>query len=329
MDSKTLRKSLIPFALVITVLFLASCTPPAPVKPWDSKFLNQIKLSFIDTDTDANEVAGDVLLNLNNAPKPTGIGQYVLYWGSTAGDSGKGDKIAEVSVDISGNLLYSIPQDTAIPSSRNQYFLLYLKDAAGKESYSGISAGVTDETQSEAEKEAVKEAARVAEAAKLAETAAAKVAEAAAAIEKAKAVEEAKEEAKAEEAKAEEAKAEAAKAEAAKLPVIVIENVLFEYDKSDLKLEFKTKLINSFAELGNKYQIKVVISGHADERGSNEYNLALGERRAFNVKRFLISLGLLEQNISVISYGEEKPVDPRSNESAWEKNRRAETDINN
>ncbi|MBT7889320.1 MAG: OmpA family protein, partial [Deltaproteobacteria bacterium] len=113
----------------------------------------------------------------------------------------------------------------------------------------------------------------------------------------------------------------------AELVAIVIENVLFEYDKSYLKSEFKTKLINSFADAENKDQLKVVVSGHADERGSNEYNLALGERRAFTVKRFLISLGLSEENISVISYGEEKPVDPRQNETAWEKNRRAETDF--
>ncbi|MBT7888142.1 MAG: hypothetical protein HN580_03910, partial [Deltaproteobacteria bacterium] len=173
MDSKTLRRSLVPFALMISFLFLASCTPPAPVKPWDSKFLNQIKLSFIDTDTDANEVAGDVLLKLNNAPKPTGIGQYVLYWGSTASSSGKGNKIAEVSVNISGDLLFSIPQDTAIPSSRNKYFLLYLKDAASKESYSGISTSVTDEKQTEVVEEAAQEAeaTEVAKVAKVAEAA--------------------------------------------------------------------------------------------------------------------------------------------------------------
>ena len=66
------------------------------------------------------------------------------------------------------------------------------------------------------------------------------------------------------------------------------------------------------------------ISGHCDERGTIEYNLALGERRARSAKKFLVALGIAGDRISTISYGEEKPVDTRSNEAAWAQNRRDE-----
>jgi len=321
MESKIILRSKIALVLVCSLLFLASCGPAAPVKPWDSKFLSKIRLSFQDVDVDPKQIAGDVLLKLNDASKPSGINQYVLYWGGGASSSSKGDKIAEVSVNISGDLLYSIPQDTAIPSSRKSHFLLFLKNASGAESYSGINTRVTDKTQALAQKKET-EAAKKAETEKIVE--AVKIAETEKIVEAVKIAEVVKIE-KAELAKKQEA---AEEARIAKLSKIVIENVLFEYDRSYLKPEFKQKLVNSFADVQNKDEIRIVISGHADERGSNEYNLALGERRAYTVKRFLISLGLLEQNISVISYGEEKPVDSRHNDSAWEKNRRAETDYN-
>ena len=67
----------------------------------------------------------------------------------------------------------------------------------------------------------------------------------------------------------------------------------------------------------------VVIEGHCDERGTNAYNLALGERRAESVKMFLVNLGLSDSRMTIISYGEEKPVDMGHNEEAWAKNRRA------
>ncbi|MFP3929181.1 MAG: OmpA family protein, partial [Desulfobacteraceae bacterium] len=68
----------------------------------------------------------------------------------------------------------------------------------------------------------------------------------------------------------------------------------------------------------------VRIEGHCDERGTNEYNLALGERRANAAKKYLISLGVSEDRVRTISYGEERPADPRHNEEAWAKNRRDE-----
>ncbi|RMG43001.1 MAG: peptidoglycan-associated lipoprotein Pal [Candidatus Dadabacteria bacterium] len=68
---------------------------------------------------------------------------------------------------------------------------------------------------------------------------------------------------------------------------------------------------------------KVEIEGHCDERGTNEYNMALGAKRARAVKDFLVSLGIAADRMSTVSYGEELPLDPRHNEEAWAKNRRA------
>ena len=68
---------------------------------------------------------------------------------------------------------------------------------------------------------------------------------------------------------------------------------------------------------------RVVIEGHTDERGTPEYNIALGERRARSVARYMQNLGVDINQMSVVSYGEEKPVDPGHNESAWSQNRRA------
>ena len=67
----------------------------------------------------------------------------------------------------------------------------------------------------------------------------------------------------------------------------------------------------------------VTIEGHCDNRGTNEYNLALGDRRAYSAKIFLIDLGIAESRMQTISYGEERPLDPGENEDAWTKNRRA------
>lgn len=102
-----------------------------------------------------------------------------------------------------------------------------------------------------------------------------------------------------------------------------IENVLFEFDSSDIQPRFKEELRKTVESLEDKTKIKFLITGHADERGSNEYNFHLGSRRALSVKRYLISLGIPFMNIETTSKGEEEPLDPRSNEEAWSKNRRA------
>ena len=73
--------------------------------------------------------------------------------------------------------------------------------------------------------------------------------------------------------------------------------------------------------------VDVTIAGHADERGTREYNLALGERRATAVKNYLVALGIDSERIRTISYGKERPVDPGSNEESWAKNRRGVTQI--
>jgi peptidoglycan-associated lipoprotein len=69
--------------------------------------------------------------------------------------------------------------------------------------------------------------------------------------------------------------------------------------------------------------VKIQVEGHCDERGTQEYNLALGERRANSAKRYLASLGIPSDRVSIISYGEERPFDPAQTEDAWAKNRRA------
>jgi peptidoglycan-associated lipoprotein len=72
----------------------------------------------------------------------------------------------------------------------------------------------------------------------------------------------------------------------------------------------------------------VTIEGHCDERGTDEYNIALGERRANSAKRYLVNLGVDSSRLETVSYGEEKPVDSGHNEAAWKKNRRAHFVIN-
>ena len=73
--------------------------------------------------------------------------------------------------------------------------------------------------------------------------------------------------------------------------------------------------------------VKVLVEGHCDERGTEEYNMALGEKRAKSVKDYLVSLGIAEDRISVVSYGKTRPIDPSGTEEAFNKNRRAESKV--
>ena len=100
------------------------------------------------------------------------------------------------------------------------------------------------------------------------------------------------------------------------------EDIYFDFDKSDLKSEAQEVLKRKAEWLRNNSGESVIIEGHCDERGTNEYNLALGDRRAQSAKNFLIDLGIAESRLTTISYGEERPADPRHNETAWSKNRR-------
>lgn len=100
------------------------------------------------------------------------------------------------------------------------------------------------------------------------------------------------------------------------------EDIYFDFDKSDLKPETQEVLKSKAEWLRKNPGESVIIEGHCDERGTNEYNLALGDRRAQSAKNFLINLGIARSRLTTISYGEERPADPRQNETAWSKNRR-------
>ena len=102
------------------------------------------------------------------------------------------------------------------------------------------------------------------------------------------------------------------------------QNIFFDYDKAELKTEARDILTRKAAFLQANPDYNVSITGHCDERGTNEYNLALGERRATAASKFIGALGVSQNRISTVSYGEERPVDAGHNEDAWSKNRRDE-----
>ena len=101
------------------------------------------------------------------------------------------------------------------------------------------------------------------------------------------------------------------------------EDIYFEYDSSELSDEAKTGLIEKADWLKGNTSTIVSIEGHCDERGTTEYNLALGDRRANTVKSYLVNLGVSASRLKTISYGEEMPKDPGKTEAAYKSNRRA------
>ncbi|MDI6763309.1 MAG: peptidoglycan-associated lipoprotein Pal [Thermodesulfobacteriota bacterium] len=103
----------------------------------------------------------------------------------------------------------------------------------------------------------------------------------------------------------------------------LLKPIHFDFDKYDIRPGDVEILKANSALLKKFHNVKIQIEGHCDERGTNEYNLALGERRSNSTKKYLISLGITADRVSTISYGEEKPMDPGHNEEAWAKNRRA------
>jgi len=103
----------------------------------------------------------------------------------------------------------------------------------------------------------------------------------------------------------------------------LLKDIHFGYDQYEIRREDEEILKENAAFLKKNPTMKIQIEGHCDERGTAEYNLALGERRANHTKKYLVSLGIRSDRISTISYGEEKPLDPGNNEEAWAKNRRA------
>ena len=104
--------------------------------------------------------------------------------------------------------------------------------------------------------------------------------------------------------------------------VVMQEDIYFDFDKSTLTPAAQDNLLQKAEWLRENSDATVTIEGHCDERGTNEYNLALGDRRAESAKAFLIDLGIDPSRLTTISYGEERPVDPRNMEEAWAKNRR-------
>ncbi|MBP1708879.1 MAG: Outer rane lipoprotein Omp16 precursor [Deltaproteobacteria bacterium] len=105
----------------------------------------------------------------------------------------------------------------------------------------------------------------------------------------------------------------------------MLKDITFDFDKYDIRPQDASILKENAALLMKYPNMKVQIEGHCDERGTIEYNLALGERRANSCKNYLISLGVPRDRISTISYGKERPLDPGHTEEAWAKNRRAHT----
>jgi peptidoglycan-associated lipoprotein len=100
------------------------------------------------------------------------------------------------------------------------------------------------------------------------------------------------------------------------------ESIYFNFDKSFIRLEYRSVLKKKAEFLKDSPDIHIRIEGNCDERGTNEYNLALGERRATSAAKFLISLGISPDRIETISYGEERPLASGHGEGAWAQNRR-------
>jgi peptidoglycan-associated lipoprotein len=103
----------------------------------------------------------------------------------------------------------------------------------------------------------------------------------------------------------------------------MLKDIHFDFDKYDVRPEDAAILKENAALLAKAPNVRIQVEGHCDERGTIEYNLALGQRRANGARNFLISLGISENRISTISYGKERPLDPGHTEEAWAKNRRA------
>ena len=100
--------------------------------------------------------------------------------------------------------------------------------------------------------------------------------------------------------------------------------IFFDFDKFDIKPEYRTVLKHNAMMLKKYPMMRVLIEGHTDSRGTSEYNLALGERRARAVQDYLIVLGVPATQLEIVSYGEERAAVQGSSEAAWAKNRRAE-----
>ncbi|HEY6944071.1 MAG TPA: peptidoglycan-associated lipoprotein Pal [Candidatus Acidoferrum sp.] len=101
-----------------------------------------------------------------------------------------------------------------------------------------------------------------------------------------------------------------------------VRDAYFDYDKADIREDARAALSKTADYLKSEPSIKVTIEGHCDERGSTEYNLGLGDRRAAAVKQYLVSLGVTADRMTTVSFGKEKPFCTEHNETCWQQNRR-------
>jgi len=102
-----------------------------------------------------------------------------------------------------------------------------------------------------------------------------------------------------------------------------VQDAFFDFDKSDVRSDAREALTKTGQFLRSYSQVRVTIEGHCDERGSTEYNLALGDKRAQAAKQFLISLGVPAERMDTVSYGKERPFCTTHDEDCWQQNRRA------
>ncbi|MDC9720281.1 MAG: peptidoglycan-associated lipoprotein Pal [Gammaproteobacteria bacterium] len=147
--------------------------------------------------------------------------------------------------------------------------------------------------------------------------------QAAAALAEAQALEEAQATAAAQQA-AENKVAQAAAEAAQKATQALAHIIYFDFDQSTIKAEFRTALNGHAAYLSQNPSARIVLEGHADERGTREYNIALGERRGNAVSRYLVVQGVSVDSIEVVSFGEERPVNAGHDSASWSENRRVE-----
>ena len=103
--------------------------------------------------------------------------------------------------------------------------------------------------------------------------------------------------------------------------------IYFNYDSYAIDSDFIETIKKNAQWMKSNPSVSIILEGHADERGGNEYNLALSQRRAQSIERFLADFGVNRQNLTILSYGEEKPVNDGHNEEAWKENRRVEVNI--
>ncbi|MFH1541057.1 MAG: peptidoglycan-associated lipoprotein Pal [Elusimicrobiota bacterium] len=106
--------------------------------------------------------------------------------------------------------------------------------------------------------------------------------------------------------------------------IVELETVYFDYNNAALHHDARNILAKNVKYLKKNVDVEVVVEGHCDERGTTDYNIALGDRRAKSIRSYMVKLGVKGNRIATISYGEEKPANSGNNEASWAKNRRGE-----